>query len=259
MLCVLPAARAGVAHAELVALGVGHDHPPAAVLGSGVPVRRRAPIPSRRSTSASTSGVSMSRCMRFLVSLASPTRCRRNLGNALTAMPAGRRHRPLRVVAVRAPVPRNGPGLRGPRSQGPARSSLQPRADPPTTLTGPPARARPWAPGLRYRSSPRSGPRRRPAPASGSAATLRLMSAGRQDEARSAGQPGDEPGGGSQAGQVRGHAGHQRSDGESGAAAAASERGTVTGHRDDTVPSRAATPIKTASCSVSEQRPWHGR
>jgi hypothetical protein len=142
-------------------------------------------------------------------------------------MPAGRRHRPLRVVAVRAPVPRNGSGLRGPRSQGPARSSLQPRADPPTTLTAPPARARTRAPGLRYRSFPRSGPRRRPAPASGSAATLRLMSAGRQDEARSAGQPRDEPGGGGEAGQVHGHAGHQRSDGESG--------------------------------SVSEQRPWHGR
>jgi hypothetical protein len=48
-------------------------------------------------------------------------------------------HRPLRVVAVRAPVPRSGPGLRGSRSQGPARSSLQPRADPPTTLNAPPA------------------------------------------------------------------------------------------------------------------------
>ena len=39
MLCLLSAARAAVAHAELVALGVGHDHPPAAVLGSGVPVK----------------------------------------------------------------------------------------------------------------------------------------------------------------------------------------------------------------------------
>jgi hypothetical protein len=48
------------------------------------------------------------------------------------------------------------------------------------------------------------------------------MSAGRQDEARNAGQPGDEPGGGGEAGQVRGHPGHQRCDGESGAAAAAS-------------------------------------
>src|SRR5215469_8155393 len=34
--CLLPGPRAGVAHAELVALRVGHDHPPAAVLSSGV-------------------------------------------------------------------------------------------------------------------------------------------------------------------------------------------------------------------------------
>jgi hypothetical protein len=39
MLCVLPAVGAAVAHAELVALGVGHDHQPAAVLGSGVAVK----------------------------------------------------------------------------------------------------------------------------------------------------------------------------------------------------------------------------
>jgi hypothetical protein len=39
MLCLLPAARAAVAYAELVALGVGHDYQPAAVLGSGVPVK----------------------------------------------------------------------------------------------------------------------------------------------------------------------------------------------------------------------------
>jgi hypothetical protein len=39
VVCLLPAARAAVAHAELVALGVGHDHPPAAVLGSGMSVK----------------------------------------------------------------------------------------------------------------------------------------------------------------------------------------------------------------------------
>src|SRR5580704_12421257 len=39
VLCLLPAARAAVAHAELVALRVGHDHPPVAVLGPRMSVK----------------------------------------------------------------------------------------------------------------------------------------------------------------------------------------------------------------------------
>jgi hypothetical protein len=49
-----------------------------------------------------------------------------------------------------------------------------------------------------------------PGPASGSAATPLLMSAGRRDEARNAGQTRDEPDGGGEAGQVRGHAGYRQ-------------------------------------------------
>jgi hypothetical protein len=49
-------------------------------------------------------------------------------------------------------------------------------------------------------------------------------------------------------GQFRDQAGHQRPDGETGTAQPQAERGTVTGRRDDTVPSRAARPIETTSC-----------
>jgi hypothetical protein len=139
VLCWLPAARAAVAHAELVALGVGHDYPPAAVLGPAMSVKTARRSPSRRSTSVSTSGVSMPMCMRFLVSLASPTRCKRNLGDA----PDGDASRTYAPAAPSRCSPsacsQKRPRASGPRSQGPARSSLQPRADPPTTLNAPPA------------------------------------------------------------------------------------------------------------------------
>jgi hypothetical protein len=75
--------------------------------------------------------------------------------------------------------------------------------------------------------------RRRPGPASGSAATPRLISAGRQDKARDAGQPGGGPDGG-EAGQVRQMPTISAPMANPASRQPQAERGTVTGHRGDT-------------------------